>query len=73
MEAEKPTVRSIDDYDGLESWEEEEQDPPEEYREDVKATRNQYHKMMHEYFHINGTMMLRNCSVNMAAKETPCL
>lgn len=52
MQSEWPIVWTVDDYDGLESWEEEQQDPPEEYREDAKATSNQHPKMTHELYQL---------------------
>ena len=48
MQRESPTVWSIDDYDGTESWEEEGAEPSIKYEDDTNMNTNQYHKLMHE-------------------------
>ena len=48
MKKDKPNLWSIDDFEGMEPWEEEKQEPPASYKQDAETSVNQYHKMMHE-------------------------
>ena len=50
MQTTKPQVWSIDDYDVMESWEEDNKEPPIEFRRDTNMNKNQYHKLMHELY-----------------------
>ena len=50
----KPTIWSLDNRDGWESWLECKQRPREEYKGDRKATANRYHKMLHALYQLEG-------------------
>lgn len=54
MQGECPSEWPIDDHDGWESWEEEKQDPPADYKADVETTTGQYHKMIHGLYQWEG-------------------
>ena len=49
-----PTIWSIDNYDGEESWLEIGRAPNNEYRHDTQVSANQYHKMACELYNLEG-------------------
>ena len=54
MRADTPKSWSIDDYDGLESWEEEKQRPSKEFERDGEINADQYRKLMHQLYQYEG-------------------
>ena len=50
MKTMKPTMWSIDDYGGVESWTERKEEPPLEFPTHVEMNANQYHNLTHKLY-----------------------
>ena len=54
MNTDDPTTWSIDGYDGEVSWQEVRQQPSIDYEHYIDMSQNQYHKLMHALYQLEG-------------------
>ena len=54
MNSNEPKMWSLDDYDGLEPWQEEKKAPPSEFQNDIETSVNQYHKLINHLYQYEG-------------------